>query len=75
MGPVWAMVLSTGISAFQKKSGAIGGLLYAGGAIGGMTIPILFGFFAERAGFYAGFLLLAFIALSGFLSMKIWGKR
>ncbi|MDR3144747.1 MAG: MFS transporter [Treponema sp.] len=75
MGPVWPMVLSTGMSAFQEKSGALGGILYAGGGFGGMVTPVLFGVIAEACGFYAGFLLLAFIAAAGFIVMKIWGEK
>ncbi|MDR0718271.1 MAG: MFS transporter [Treponema sp.] len=74
MGPVWPMVLSTGISAFQEKSGTVGGILYAGGGVGGIVTPLIFSAIAENAGFYAGFLFLAFIAALGFLSMKLWGK-
>jgi fucose permease len=74
MGPVWPMVLSTGISAFQEKSGTVGGVLYAGGGVGGIVTPLIFSAIAEHAGFYAGFLFLAFIAALGFLSMKLWGK-
>jgi fucose permease len=75
MGPVWGMVLSTGMSAFQEKSGAIGGILYAGGGFGGIITPIIFGAIAEKAGFYTGFLLLAFIAAAGFLAMKFRGRK
>jgi fucose permease len=75
MGPVWPMVLSTGISAFQEKSGAVGGILYAGGGFGGILTPLIFGAIAESYGFYSGFLLLAAVSASGFLVLKIWGKR
>jgi fucose permease len=75
MGPVWPMVLSTGISAFQEKSGIVGGILYAGGGVGGIVTPLIFSAIAENAGFYAGFLLLAFIALIGFLLMKLQGRK
>jgi fucose permease len=75
MGPVWPMVLSTGISAFQEKSGAVGGILYAGGGFGGILTPLIFGAIAESHGFYSGFLLLAAVSVSGFLVLKMWGKR
>jgi dipeptide/tripeptide permease len=52
----------------------VGGILYAGGGVGGIVTPLIFSAIAENAGFYAGFLFLAFIAALGFLSMKLWGK-
>ncbi|MDR2619450.1 MAG: MFS transporter [Treponema sp.] len=75
MGPVWGMVLSTGMSAFQEKSGAVGGILYAGGGFGGIITPVIFGAVAEKAGFYTGFLLLAFTAAAGFVAMKCRGRN
>jgi fucose permease len=75
MGPVWPMVLSIGISAFQEKSGTVGGILYAGGGFGGIITPLIFGAIAENAGFYAGFLFLAFMAVIGFLLMKLRRKE
>jgi fucose permease len=68
------MVFSIGISAFQEKSGTVGGILYAGGGAGGIITPLIFGAIAENAGFYAGFLFLAFMAVIGFLLMKLRGK-
>ena len=74
IGPVWPMVLSTGISAFPEQSGAVGGILYAGGGAGGIFMPLVFGVVAGNTGFYSGFLFMAFIALAGFLVMMIGGR-
>jgi fucose permease len=74
MGPIWPMVISTGMSAFQEKSGTVGGILYSGGGVGGIVTPLIFSVIAGSAGFYAAFLFLIFIAAAGFIVMKFWGR-
>jgi FHS family glucose/mannose:H+ symporter-like MFS transporter len=66
LGPVWPMVMGIGASLYQEKSGTISGVLYAAGGIGGALMPVLIGLAAERAGLYAGFGILAALALAGF---------
>lgn len=88
MGPVWPMIMGIGMSAYQEKSGMVGGILYASGGAGGMISPILIGFVAGHSGgklllsgglspgsgFYRGFILLSLFSFSALLVMQIWGK-
>ena len=70
IGPIWPTLMGIGMSAFPKQSGAVGGILYSGGGVGGIIMPLAFGAMAEYAGFYSGFLLMAFIAVLGSLAIN-----
>jgi fucose permease len=74
MGPVWPMILGTGTSAYQERSGTIASILTAAGGFGGAIIPMIIGFATEKTGLLSGFLLLAGISFMGFVFMKTWGK-
>jgi fucose permease len=66
IGPVWPMLMGIGASLYHEKSGAVSGILYASGGLGGALMPVLIGLAAERAGLYASFWILAALALAGF---------
>jgi MFS family permease len=70
MGPVWPMLIASGMSSFQERSGTVASILSAGGSFGGVISPIIIGLIAGKAGFYASFLFVGIISATGFLLIK-----
>ena len=68
-GPIWPMIIGIGASLNQERSGTNTSILYASGGLGGVIIPPLIGFIAERHGFYNSFWLLTILAAIAFLIM------
>ena len=68
-GPIWPMIIGIGASLNQERSGTNASILYAAGGLGGIIVPLLIGFTADRHGLYNSYWLLAALSLIGLLIM------